>query len=101
MGSDGTRVYVGLAEDGYERAVKCMRKDACAGLAEQEKKVLNERNAKKSNYVVRYWFLDDKSDKQYLFLILDLGEETLEKFIARSDPKDLETILRQISFTKY
>ena len=95
-GSDGTRVYVGLAEDGYERAVKCMRKDACAVLAEQEKKVLNKSNARKSNHVIRYWFLDDKSDRHYLFLVLDLCEETLETFIADSNLKDLVTIAPDI-----
>ncbi len=96
MGSDGTRVYVGLAEDGYERAVKCIPKDACAGLAEQEKIVLNKSNAKKSNHVVRYWLLDDKSDRHYLFLVLDLCEESLETFIAHSDLKDLVTIAPDI-----
>ncbi len=47
-GSDGTRVYIGLGKDGVERAVKCLHRDICSGLAEQEKKVLNELNTTKS-----------------------------------------------------
>ena len=43
-GSDGTRVYVGLGRDGYERAVKRIQRDILCS-AEQEKKALNERNA--------------------------------------------------------
>ncbi len=83
MGSDGTRVYVGLGKDGVERAVKRMRRDACAYSAEHEKQLLNKYNATESNHVVNYWFLDEKSDKEYLFLILDLCEETLENFVFR------------------
>ena len=89
MGGDGTRVYVGLGKDGYERAVKRLPRDACAGLAKQEKNVLNKLNTTKSNYVVSYWFLDEQSDKHYLFLILDLCEETLENFVARSSLDEL------------
>ncbi len=95
-GGDGTRVYVGLANDGYERAVKCLHKDACAHLAEQEKKVLNKSKAMKSNHVVRYWFLDDKSDTRYTFLVLDLCEETLEMFVAHSSLEDLVTVAPDI-----
>ena len=57
-GSDGTRVYIGLGKDGVERAVKRLHRDFCSGLAEQEKKVLNELNTTKSIYVVNYWFLE-------------------------------------------
>ena len=99
-GSDGTRVYVGLGKDGVEGAVKCLHRDFCSGLAEQEKKVLNELNTTKSNYVVNYWFLEEQSDKNYLFLILDLCEETLANFVARSSLQDLikiaADIIRQI-----
>ena len=96
MGSDGTRVYVGLGKDGYEKAVKRLPRDACSGLAEQEKKVLNKLNATKSNYVVNYWFLDEQSDKHYLFLILDLCEETLASFVAGNSLEVLVTIAPDI-----
>ena len=88
-GSDGTRVYVGLGNDGVEKAVKRLPRDSCSSLAEQEKKILNQLNMMKSNYVVNYWFLDDRSDKDYLFLILDLCEETLENFVERSSETDI------------
>ena len=83
-GSDGTRVYVGLGKDGVEKAVKRLPRDVCTDLAQHEKNVLNELNTLKSNHVVNYWFLEEQSDKDYLFLILDLCEETLESFVKRS-----------------
>lgn len=100
MGGDGTRVYIGLGKDGYERAVKRLPRDSCAFLADKEMRVLNKLNAAKSNYVVNYWFLDTESDKDYLFLILDLCEETLERFVERTSLEDLvkmaPEIIRQI-----
>ncbi len=95
-GSDGTRVYVGLGKDGVEKAVKRLHIDSCSGLAEQEKKVLTEFNTTKSIYVVNYWFLDEQSDKNYLFLILDLCEETLADFVGRSSLHDLTKIAADI-----
>jgi serine/threonine protein kinase len=95
-GSDGTRVYVGLGNDGVERAVKRMRRDTCSCLAEHEKQVLSKHNTSKSNYVVNYWFLDEKRDIEYLFLILDLCEETLEDFVDRSSLEYLVTIAPDI-----
>ena len=88
-GSDATRVYVGLGKDGYERAVKRLPRDDCACLAEQEKKILNEPNAIASNHVVRYRFLDDESDHDWVFLIMDLCEETLQEYVERSSCEEL------------
>ena len=99
-GSDGTRVYIGLGKDGVERAVKCLPRDSCYDLAEQEKKILNELSTAKSINVVNYWFLEEQSDKNYLFLILDLCEETLADFVERSSLHNLikiaADIIRQI-----
>ena len=95
-GNDGTRVYVGLGKDGYERAVKRLPRDTCTGVAEQEKRVLNELNATKSNYVVNYRFLDEQNDKDYLFLILDLCEETLANFVTGNCSEVLVTIAPDI-----
>ena len=96
-GNDGTRVYIGLGKDGYERAVKCLPKDALAGdFAEKEKELLNEPNAKKSNHVINYYFFDDESDEEYFFLIMDLCEETLETFVHDSSLDDLVTIAPKI-----
>ena len=74
-GSNLTKVYIGISKDGYERAVKRLPRDDCAHLAEQEKKILNEPNAIASNNVVRYWFLDDESDHDWVYLIMDLCEK--------------------------
>ena len=91
-GSDATRVYVGLGKDGYERAVKRLPRDDCAGLAEQEKKILNEPNAIASNHVVRYRFLDDESDHDWVFLIMDLCEENLNEYVERISCECEETL---------
>ena len=88
-GSDGSLVYVGLGKDGVEKAVKRLPRDACSSLPEQEKKVLSQLNTKKSQHIVNYWFLEDQSDKDFLFLILDLCEESLENFVKRSSVTDL------------
>jgi serine/threonine protein kinase len=80
--------------------VKRLFRDDCEDLAEQEKNVLNEHNTTESNYVVKYWFFDDKSDKDWLFLIMDLCEETLKEYVELSSLDDLatngQTIIRQV-----
>ena len=82
-GSQGTCVYVGLAKDGVEKAVKrLVRNSTSSSLAKQEMKVLNELNTK-SKYVINYWFLEEQCDKDFLYLILDLCEETLGNFVLR------------------
>ena len=95
-GSNATRVYVGLSKDGYERAVKRSPRDDCACLAEQEKKILNEPNAIASNHVVRYRFLDDESDDDWVFLIMVLCEETLREYVERSSFEECQKIARDI-----
>ena len=95
-GSDATSVYVGLSRDGYERAVKRLARDDWACLAEQEKKILNEPNAVQSKYVVKYWYFDDKSDKDWAFLIMDICEETLNEYVERSSWEGWTEIARDI-----
>ena len=95
-GSDATRVYVDLSKDGHERAVKCLPRDDCACLTEQEKKILNEPNAIKSKFVVRYRYLDDQSNKEWIFLITDLYEETLKEYVERSSCEELSKIAPHI-----
>ncbi len=96
-GSEGTRIYIGLGKDGYERAVKRLPKDALASVAEQEKKVLNNLRAMKSNHAINYWSYDDESDDDHLYLILDLCEETLEEFVGRSSLDDLKKLVPDIT----
>ena len=97
-GSDGTRVYVGLGRDGYERAVKRIPRDILCS-AEQEKKILNESNALESNHVVKYKYLDDHSNDDWVYLIMDLCEETLDdyvEYVKRSSPDDWSQVKRNI-----
>ncbi|XP_046844651.1 U-box domain-containing protein 70-like [Xenia sp. Carnegie-2017] len=99
-GSDGTRVYLGLGKDGYGKAVKRIRRDN--NLALQENTILNESNAQKSEYVVNYSYLEQESGTEYVYLILDLCEESLRDFVLSEANsltyirKTLPEILRQI-----
>ncbi|XP_046855460.1 serine/threonine-protein kinase/endoribonuclease IRE1-like [Xenia sp. Carnegie-2017] len=69
-------------------------------LAQQEKKILNKSNARKSKYVVNYSFLEEDTGTEYVYLILDLCEESLDSFVKSSTLQDLQKalpkILRQI-----
>ena len=94
-GSDGTRVYVGLGRDGYERAVKRIQKDILCS-AEQEKKILNENNALESNHVVKYRYLDIESDQDWVYLIMELCEETLKDYVECSSPDNWSQVTRHI-----
>ena len=94
-GSDGTRVFVGLGRDGYERAVKRIQRDILCS-AEQEKKTLNERNALESNHVVKYRHLDDYSNDDWVYLIMDLYEENLKQYVERSSLDDWAQVTRDI-----
>ncbi|XP_046843893.1 serine/threonine-protein kinase/endoribonuclease IRE2-like isoform X2 [Xenia sp. Carnegie-2017] len=99
-GSDRIRVYLGLKKDGYGKAVKRIRRDNCITIAKKEKEILNEFNAKESKYVVKYYYLDKDTGTNYVYLILDLCEESLESFVESSTlqvlQKSLPEILRQM-----
>ena len=101
-GNGGARVYIGLGKDGCEKAVKRILKDSFdkSDLAEHEKTILRQKNAIKSNNVVNYWFLDDESEDDFSYLILDLCEENLEDYVERTDSEKLKKeapdIIKQI-----
>ncbi|XP_046856578.1 serine/threonine-protein kinase/endoribonuclease IRE1-like [Xenia sp. Carnegie-2017] len=95
-GNNETRVYLGLTKDGYGKAVKRIRRDNCLKDALQEKKILNDFNAKKSRYVVNYSNIEDKIGSEYVYLILDLCEESLENFVNSSSQPDLLKALPEI-----
>ncbi|XP_046856323.1 serine/threonine-protein kinase/endoribonuclease IRE1-like isoform X2 [Xenia sp. Carnegie-2017] len=95
-GNNETRVYLGLRKDGFGKAVKRIRRDNCLNDALQEKKVLNEFNAKKSKYVVNYSNIEDEIGSEYVYLILDLCEESLENFVNSSSQPDLQKALPEI-----
>ncbi|XP_046844888.1 serine/threonine-protein kinase Nek2-like [Xenia sp. Carnegie-2017] len=77
-----------------------MLKDNFIKLAQQEKKILNQIKAKKSNCVVNYYHLEEDTGTEYVYLILDLCEESLESFVQSSSLYDLQKslpkILRQV-----
>jgi serine/threonine-protein kinase len=85
--SDG--VYIGLGTDGSEKVVKCFNKPTRGHLAEQEKDLLKKCEAKDLRHVVKYWFLDEKSHRNFAFLIMELCEETLAQYVARNNEDDL------------
>ncbi|XP_046843781.1 serine/threonine-protein kinase/endoribonuclease IRE1-like isoform X2 [Xenia sp. Carnegie-2017] len=95
-GSDGTRVYLALGNDGYGKAVKRIRKDSGKDYANREKETLNELNAKRSNYVVNIWHLEENLDEEYLYMILDLCEESLEDYVESSSLQDLLKVVPKI-----
>ena len=88
-GADGTCVYIGLAEDGREKAVKRILKSTSKELGENEKEILNTSNAVNSKHVVNYWFYDEKSNDNFTYLILDLHEETLQDYVDRESQEIL------------
>ena len=101
QGSSGTAVYIGLAKDGCEKAVKRVPKCITGSLGTNEKKILNTSNAVNSKRVVRYWYYDEKSDQDgYAHLIFDLHEETLEQYVEVQSHETLTEkapfIIRQI-----
>ncbi|XP_046843821.1 serine/threonine-protein kinase BCK1/SLK1/SSP31-like isoform X22 [Xenia sp. Carnegie-2017] len=99
-GSDGTRVYLALGNNGYGKAVKRIHKDSGKDYANREKEILIELNAKRSNHVVNFCHLEENLDEEYLYMILDLCEESLESYVKSSSLQDLQkvvpTILMQI-----
>ncbi|XP_046856687.1 uncharacterized protein LOC124449820 isoform X2 [Xenia sp. Carnegie-2017] len=95
-GNDGTRVFLGLRNDGYGKAVKRIRRDNFIDLTRREKEILNELNAKESKYIVNYSYLEEDNDTEYVYLILDLCEESLESFVKSSTLSDLQKVLPEI-----
>ena len=76
-GSYGTYVYVGILEDGSEVAVKRLLRQAAD---ENEVAVLRRIDTTKSPYILSYrHFLQDED---FMYLILDLCEETLEEYVV-------------------
>ncbi|XP_046843865.1 serine/threonine-protein kinase/endoribonuclease IRE2-like [Xenia sp. Carnegie-2017] len=98
-GSGGT-VYLGLGRDGYGKAVKKIPKNSCPHLALREKNVLNEPKAKKSKHVVKYWNFVEEEGEDFVYLILDLCEQSLTSFVKSTSldklHEALPEILRQI-----
>ncbi|XP_046844112.1 uncharacterized protein LOC124438159 [Xenia sp. Carnegie-2017] len=99
-GSGGTLVYLGLGRDGYGKAVKRILNNSCIHSALREKNVLHEPNAKKSKHVVNYWNFVEEEGEDFVYLILDLCEQTLTSFVESTSldklHEALPAILKQI-----
>ncbi len=100
----GTAVYVGIMEDGSEVAVKRMLTQACEESARNELEILNRTDTKKSPYIVSY--RDFHHDDTFMYLILDLCEETLKEHVhsqtaahlRKHGPRMVKEILTGLEF---
>ncbi|XP_046858548.1 serine/threonine-protein kinase/endoribonuclease IRE2-like [Xenia sp. Carnegie-2017] len=59
-------------------------------------KILNEIKAKRSRYVVNYYHFEEDTRAEYVYLILDLCEESLESFVNSSTLEDLQKSLPDV-----
>ena len=78
-GSDGTRVFVGLMEDGREVAVKRILRDTREGSAKNELEIFNRIKNIKSLYLVNCW--NFHSNDSLMYRVIDLCETSLDDFI--------------------
>ncbi|XP_046843907.1 serine/threonine-protein kinase/endoribonuclease IRE2-like isoform X2 [Xenia sp. Carnegie-2017] len=95
-GSGGTCVYLGLGNDGYGKAVKKIPKKSLSHLALQEKNVLAEPKAKNSKHVVKYWNFVEEKGEDFVYLILELCEQTLTSFVESTSLDKLHEALTEI-----
>ena len=100
----GTTVYVGIMEDGSEVAVKRMLTQTCEDSARNEIEILTRTDTKKSPFIVSY--RDFHQDDTFMYLILDLCEETLKEhvqaqtaeYLKRHGPRMVKEILTGLEF---
>ena len=85
-GSMGTFVYVGVLEDGREVAVKRVLIQAGENMAENEKDIL--RSSIQCPHIVSY--LHFMQDDIFIYLILDLCEETLKDLVNSQTAEHLK-----------
>ena len=103
-GSMGTCVYVGIMEDGSEVAVKRMLLQACEDSAENEKEISNLIKTKGSSFISSYHHVFQ--DDNFMYLISDLCEETLEEhvqsqsieYLKENGPQMIKQILCGLQF---
>ena len=89
-GRNGTCVYVGLSDDGYEVAVKRMLTHTCEDLAENEKRILNMMKMEKSPHIVRYRYCTTDDSNTFTYLVLELCEGTLDDYVASLKQEELD-----------
>ncbi|XP_028417172.1 probable serine/threonine-protein kinase ireA [Dendronephthya gigantea] len=81
-------VYVGLMEDGTEVAVKKMTVLKCDKIAENERQIMDLIKTSDSPFIVSYRHFH--RDDTFMYLILDLCEETLQKLVQASSIEQLQ-----------
>ena len=101
QGSDGTKIYVGLSDDGFEVAIKSMSLEKCVQMGDNEKKILNLPKVRNEKHIVNYRF-SELFDSTKVHLVLDLHEESLRDYVLNKE-RPLEqlrtegpSIIRQI-----
>ena len=105
-GCEGTTVYVGILKNGTEVAVKRMLKQASEYFAENEKEILSLTHTEKSPFILSY--LDFFKDDHFIYLIVDLCEEALDKHVqsetitvehlSEHGPRMIQQILKGLDF---
>ena len=80
-GSSGTKVYVGLSDDGFEVAIKRIDLERGPKLGDNEKKMLNENNVRNEKYIINYRFYQPVDCSKEAYLVLDLHEESLKDYV--------------------
>ena len=91
-------------EDGSEVAVKRMVIQACEESAQNEIEILSRTDTQKSPFIVRYRYFH--RDDNFIYLILDLCEETLREHVhshtaehlRENGPRMVKEILTGLEF---
>ena len=102
-GSEGTNIYVGLSDDGYEVAIKCINLKKCQQIGDNEKNILNCPKVRKEQHIIDYRFYQPV-DSMRAYLVLDLHEESLRDYVLHKDRtveqlgKQGPSIIRQILY---
>ncbi|XP_028397137.1 serine/threonine-protein kinase/endoribonuclease IRE1-like [Dendronephthya gigantea] len=100
-GSFGTSVYVGILQDGSQVAVKRVLREAAD---ENEVAVLRRIDTTRSPYILSYHHILE--DENFMYLILDLCEETLKEYVESHNilhlreegPRMIKEILLGVKF---
>ena len=92
-GGYGTKVYVGLSDDGYEVAIKRLNLEECQQIGDNEKNILNCPNVRKEKHIINYRFYQP-IDSTKACLVLDLHEESLSDYVNCED-RPVEQLLEE------
>ncbi|XP_028412460.1 serine/threonine-protein kinase/endoribonuclease IRE1-like [Dendronephthya gigantea] len=87
-GCGGSRVYVGLMRDGSEVAVKRILVQSEDDTVENEKEIMTLIETSRCPFIVNYRYFHRGED--FMYLILDLCEETLRELVHASSIEHLQ-----------